>query len=177
MTAERQRDAAVDRAVESIRYAVQGSGLCLPSCVLLQRVLAVALPGEPFVLRLGALHVQPHTEDHEVGPIAFDPRGPDGVDGGFHAWLETSDGRVLDPSIAVTLCHEGYTVDPGTYCLDGGRKFTRDGLLFLYEELADLELINVEESEPQLAHLLHMAFTGEPAPVGTVFLDVRFSRP
>ncbi len=54
------------------------------------------------------------------------------------------------------------------------RQFVRHGLLFVYEELPELELVGVEESEPQLAHLMRMAGTGEPAPPGTIYLDVRW---
>lgn len=172
---ERERDAIVDAAVGALRHAMPGPGLCLPSCLLLQRLLGHFLPSETFRLRLGSLHV--HPQDTTASAITFDPRTPEGIDGGFHAWLEDKSGKVLDPSIAVTLHDEGYDVNPDTYFLDGGRNFVRHGLAFIYEELPELELIGVEESEPQLAHLERMALTGEPAPAGTVYLDVRWRTP
>ncbi|MCK6536833.1 MAG: hypothetical protein L6Q84_28025, partial [Polyangiaceae bacterium] len=128
---ERERDDVVDAAVGALRYAMPGPGLCLPSCVLLQRLLRHFLPSEEFLLHLGSLHVR--SQDSTASAITFDPRTPEGIDGGFHAWLEDKAGKVLDPSIPVTLHDEGYDVNPDTYFLDCGRNFVRHGLLFTYD--------------------------------------------
>lgn len=169
---ELARDAIVDVALGGVRLAMPGAGLCLPTCVLLQRILAQSLPGSAFSLRLGSLQV--HPQDGTASVITFDPRTPEGIDGGFHAWLEDKAGKVLDPSIAVTLHDEGYEVDPNTYFLDAGRKFVRHGLLFIYEELPELELVGIEESEPHLAGLMALALDGEVPEPGLIHLDVRW---
>lgn len=169
---ERERDDVVDAAVGALRYAMPGPGLCLPSCVLLQRLLRHFLPSEEFLLHLGSLHVR--SQDSTASAITFDPRTPEGIDGGFHAWLEDKAGKVLDPSITVTLHDEGYDVNPDTYFLDCGRNFVRHGLLFTYEELPELELVGVEESEPHLARLMALALQGEVLAPRHVYLDVRW---
>lgn len=169
---ERERERILYAAVGAVRYAIGGAGLCLPTCFVLRRFLERVMPSMTYTMKLGALNVRPL--EGSADAIAFDPRGPDGIDGGFHAWLEDTGGAVLDPSIAVTLHAEGYDVDPGCYLLDGGRRFTRFGLEFWYEELGALELFGVEESEPQIVELLRMATTGEPAAPGVVHLDVRW---
>lgn len=165
------REAIIDRALGAARVAINGPRLCLPMCVLVERILAQVLPAPHFSLRLGSLQVYP--EDRRIDPIHFDPRTPDGIDGGFHAWLEDTNGLLLDPSILVTLHADGYKVDPQSYFLVGGRNFILSGLRLIYEELPELELLGVEESEPHLARLMALAMRGElpPAP-GMIHLDV-----
>jgi hypothetical protein len=122
-------------------------------------------------LRLGSLHVVPI--DVSVEPIVFDPRGPDGIDGGFHAWLEKLDGELLDPSICPTLAAEGYDVDGGTYFTERSKKFVMSGLGMIYEELPNLELLGLEASEPGLRHQMNLAMLGilPPEPIA-ILLDV-----
>lgn len=163
-------DRVIDEAVARTRVAVNGPGLCLPMCVLLQRVLAHLAPERPFTLRLGALNVYPTEGSGE--PISFDPRHPEGIDAGFHAWLEDQHGMLLDPSVLITLAADGYGVDRDSYFLDGGRRFVRFDLAFVYEELLELELLGVERSEPMLARQLALALHGIPHPPGTIHLDV-----
>jgi hypothetical protein len=165
----------LDRAVASARHAVRSPRLCLPMCVLLERILVKVLPVPHFSLRLGSLQV--HPEDKSVSPIAFDPRGPDGIDGGFHAWLEDTNGALLDPSIFPTLDAEGYDVDADNYFIGGGRTFVRAGLVFVYEELPELELLGLEKSELQLARLMDFALLGEMSPPGVIYLDVGWRTP
>jgi hypothetical protein len=168
------QDRLVDDAIARTWSVLYGPGLCLPMCVLLQRVLADRVPQRPFALRLGALNVGPIEDGPSADPIAFDPRHPDGIDAGFHAWLEDAKGNVLDPSILVTLKAEGYDVDPQTYFLDGGREFVRFDLAFVYEELPELELLGVAESESILDNRLAGALRGAPLVPGTIYLDVRW---
>jgi hypothetical protein len=153
-------DQVLDKVVVRVHGIVRGRGLCLPMCVLLQRVLAISVPQRPFHVRLGALYVGPLTEDTGIGPISYDPRGPDGIDGGFHAWLEDDGGQLLDPSILVTLHADGYDVNPESYLLDGRRRMPFGALGFVYEELSELELLGVEESEPALAAQVRFVLTG-----------------
>ncbi|XXX74132.1 hypothetical protein WMF30_41455 [Sorangium sp. So ce134] len=165
------REAIIDRAVGAARIAVDGRGLCLPMCILLERILAQVLPAPRFSLRLGSLQVYP--EDENVDPIQFDPRTPDGIDGGFHAWLEDDSGQLLDPSISVTLHAEGYRIDPLDYCLAASRDYVWSGLRFVYEQLGELELLGVAESESHLARLMALAMRGEPVRTpGIIHLDV-----
>lgn len=158
--------------------AVNGPGLCLPMCVLAERVLAQLLPAPRFSLQLGSLQIEP--EDENVEATHFDPRGPKGIDGGFHAWLEDTNGQLIDPSIFLTLHVDGYNVDPQDYILVGGRNFVFSGLRFIYEEVPELELLGLAESEARLSSLMPVALYGEPAPPPEMMhLDVgwRDSRP
>jgi hypothetical protein len=166
------RELAIDRALGQVRRAVGGQqGLCLPMCVLAERILAQGVPPPRFALRLGSLHVYP--EDEDFDPIAFDPRTPEGIDAGFHAWLFDGQ-RILDPSIHLTLALKGYPVDPAGYVLSGGNRFALEGLRYLYEELPDLEMFGLEASEPHLNALMAFALGGELPLPGTLFLDVRW---
>jgi len=167
---QKAQETVIDQAVGAARVAINNPGLCLPMCVLCERILAQVLPSPGFSIRLGSLHVSP--EDRDVRPIAFDPRTPDGIEGGFHAWLEDRNGQLLDPSIFVTLHAEGFDTDAASYLLVQGRCFALTGLRFVYEELPELELLGLHESEPQLARLMALAMRGEPCPKGTVYLDV-----
>ncbi len=166
------REAIIDRAIGAAQLAVSGSGLCLPMCVLLQRILEMVLPPPRFSLRLGSLHVRPI--DESIDPISFDPRTPEGIDidAGFHSWLEDSNGRLLEPSAFLTLHSHGYAVDPDDYCLSDGPTFVHDGLRFRYEELSELELTGLAESEPHIAELMAYAMDGVPPTPGHVYLDV-----
>jgi hypothetical protein len=175
---ERERDEVLDRAVGAVRSVVRGRGLCLASAVLLDRILERVLPADGFKLKLGSLQVSP-VEPGTAG-VAYDPRGPAGVDGGFHAWVEDKRGELVDPSITATLAAEGYLVDSESLIQCAGRTFNAFGLRFFYEELQELELINVEEAEPYLSAALHLALTGEPPSPARVLscpLDVRWRRP
>ncbi len=166
-------DTIIDDAVSRVRWIVRGRGLCLPMCVLLQRALAVFVPERPFRLRLGALNVAPLSTDSGIEPISYDPRGVDGIDGGFHAWLEDDHGRLLDPSILVTLHADGYDVNPESYLLDGRRRMPYDQIGLFYDELPELELLGVERSEPALAAQMEFVFTGRPpSGVLAIHLDV-----
>jgi hypothetical protein len=159
----RQREAEeriFDRAIGAARGAVVGAGLCLPMCVLLVRILDAVRPGHGFSVRLGALHVVPQKESEE--PILFDPRSPEGIDGGVHAWLEDWNARLLDPAIFVTLHSHGFAVDPRAYLIATRRRFADSGLLFVYEELPELELLGLHESETALRDLFRLAMTGVP---------------
>jgi hypothetical protein len=164
-------DSIIDNAVSRVRWIVQGRGLCLPMCVLLQRVLAVVVPGRAFHLRLGALNVGPLAKATDVEPIAYDPRGQDGIDGGFHAWLEDDHDRLLDPSILVTLHADGYDVDPESYLLDGRRRMPYGNLAMIYEELPELELLGVEPSEPALTAQMDFVLRGRP-PTGPLKIQL-----
>ncbi len=165
------REAMIDRALGAARVAINSPRLCLPMCVLVERILTQVLPAPHFSLRLGSLQVEP--EDKNIDPIYFDPRSPDGIDGGFHAWLEDTNGQLLDPSILITLHADGYKVDPSSYLLVGGRTSVLPGLRFVYEELPELELLGMAASEPHLAVLMAWAMHGKipPAP-GRIYLDV-----
>ncbi|MEZ4447289.1 MAG: hypothetical protein R3B72_49885 [Polyangiaceae bacterium] len=116
-------------ALGAVHQVMAGPGLCLPQCYLLRRVLAAHHPGHPFTLCLGALRVDPLDRGQ---PILFDPRTDAGVDidAGFHAWLEDEQGRMVDPSILVTLVAEGYAVDPTHIVLAGNQQFGNFGLRF-----------------------------------------------
>lgn len=165
------RERVLDAVISGVRLAIPHPKLCLPTCVLAQRMLDL-LPTIPRLeLKLGALAVFP--VDEAIAPIAFDPRGPDGIDGGFHAWLADERGHIVDPSIFVTLNDAGYDVEAGSYLLIPGPRTIHAGLRFVYEELPELELLGLEESEPALSLLMRHAMTGEP-PRGqhTVHLDV-----
>jgi len=180
-------EALIDHVVMRAQLAAQlAPGLCLPVCVLVQRVLAKTLPARGFALRLGSLHVL--SRDPETGSISFDPRNPDGTtpapgrlpsDTPFHAWLEDSRGELLDPSILVTLHAEGYDVDSETYVHGGGRDFDLQGLRFVYEELHELELLGVKESEEHLDRAVSFVLTGEPHAhnLGPNFLDLAWRVP
>lgn len=167
---DERRAVIINRAVGGVRLAISGPRLCLPTCVLLERTLALVLPLPRFSLCLGSLHVI--AEDKRSSPIAFDPRGPDGIDGGFHAWLEDANGALLDPSIHPTLNAAGYNVDATSCFVEGGRSFIWAGLEFVYEALPELELLGLDESEPHLAHLMEFALKGERPPPGVLCLDV-----
>ena len=141
--------------------------------MLLERVLEKVLPRSTFSLQLGSLHVVP--EDTTSVPVLYDPRGADGIDGGFHAWLQDRNGQLLDPSILATLAADGYDVDPDAYILSAqGRVFAKFGLGFAYEELADLELLGLEESDVALGRLMVVAMEGRSQPPCEVKLDVRW---
>lgn len=163
-------NALVQEAVARTRLAIHDSHVCIAMCVLLQRVLVRLDPSSTFTLRLGSLHVIPHPP--RSGRILFDPRGPDGIDGGFHAWLEDTDGRVLDPSILQTLFEEGYAVDPLGYVIAAARVFDGFAMRFVYEELTTLELTGVDQSEPHLARLMIVVMEGRSQPAGNIYLDV-----
>jgi hypothetical protein len=87
------RAAALDRGIHAARMATNSPGLCLPMCVLLGRILDEGFPAHRFSLRLGALYVVAKDEER-FGRISFDPRGPGGIDDGFHAWLEVTRARL-----------------------------------------------------------------------------------
>lgn len=166
-------DSAIDEAVSRVRWLVRGRGLCLPMCVLLRRVLAAFVPRRPFHLRLGALNVGPIAKNSGIEAISYDPRGEDGIEGGFHAWLEDDRGRLLDPSILVTLHADGYDVDPDSYLLDGRRRMVHGQLGMIYEELPELELLGVESSEPALASQMGFICDGRALPQSlAIYLDV-----
>ncbi len=168
------RDEIIDRALGAVRLVVYGPRVCLQSCFLAKRILDRVLPGHGFTLRLGSLHVLPL--DQTIAPIAFDPRGPEGVDGGFHAWLEHTSGELIDPSICPTLTHDGYDVggDDG-YIASRAKDVVFCNLRLIYEELPDLELFGADESEPHLARMMEVAMSGIPQQTsGTIYLDLRW---
>jgi len=170
---EEAHDQLVDEAVSRVHHLMQGRGLCLPMCVLLQRVLAIFIPQRLFHVRLGALNVFPLSNEAGLDSISYDPRGPDGIDGGFHTWLEDNNGLLLDPSILMTLHADGYDVNPRNYLLDGRRRMPYGPLGLIYEELPNLELLGVEESEPALAAQMRFVLTGiPPMEVLEIHLDV-----
>jgi hypothetical protein len=108
--------------------------------------------------------------------MLFDPRG-EGGPADAHAWLEDVSGRLLDPSIIITLADEGYLTDDDTFILSNERVVMRDGLTFAYEELPGLELVGLEESEPHLHRQLVYAMHGEALGSGKIFLDVKWRPP
>lgn len=166
------RAAALDRGIRAARTATNSPGLCLPMCVLLGRILDEGFPAHRFSLRLGALYVVAKDEER-FGRISFDPRGPGGIDDGFHAWLEDADGFLVDPSILVTLRSHGFDVNPGDYLVAKQRNFPDSELFFVYEELPKLELLGLEASEPGLASLMALAMHGRrPGGVVDILLDV-----
>lgn len=141
-------------------------------------MLSLLLPAARYELRLGALNVVPRGL---AEPISFDPRRDDGTapnpgplppDEAFHAWLETPKGDLLDPSIFLTLHAEGYHVDRESYILAQGRKFVQHDLAFLYEELRELELVGLAESEAHLERAVSFVQSGHPLDLGPNFLDV-----
>ena len=175
---ERVIDKVVGRAQFAVRHA---PGRCPPLCVLVQRVLCVELPAARYELRLGALNVVP--QRGLADPISFDPRRDDGTtpdqgplrpDEPFHAWLETASGELLDPSILLTLHAEQYNVDPEGYILAQGRRFMQHDLGFLYDELPQLELVGLAESEGHLERAVSLVRFGHPLDLGPNFLDVRW---
>ena len=99
------RARTLDLAIGVARVAINGPSLCLPMCVLIERILARMLPPPSFSLRLGSLQL--HAVAPGVEGICFDPRTAEGIDGRFHAWLENPRGELLDPSIFVTLAARG----------------------------------------------------------------------
>lgn len=109
-------------------------------------------------MRFGALHVLP--EDQTLSPLIFDPRAPAGAVEA-HAWLEDNSGRLLDPSIIVTLAADGYLDDDDTFILTSDRVVKREGLTLSYEGVAGLELIGLEESEPGPRRQLTLAMHGK----------------
>jgi hypothetical protein len=170
------RAAALDRGIRAARMATNSPGLCLPMCVLLGRILDEGFPAHGFSLRLGALHVVAKDEER-FGRISFDPRGPGGIDDGFHAWLEDADGFLVDPSILVTLRSHGFEVNPDDYLVAKQRRFPDSELFFVYEELPELELLGLEASEPGLANFMALAMHGRrPAGVVDILLDVGWRR-
>jgi hypothetical protein len=171
---ERERDQLIDIAVSGVRFVTQGPRLCLQMSVLLETLLADVLPADLFKVRLGSLHVHPTREGQEG--ITFDPRGTEGVDGGFHAWVEDRRGELVDPSIAASLAAEGYDVDPAELVQCAGRSFVAFDLGFAYEPLDDLELINLDASAHWLATVRELAVMGglrRPTSVLVCPLDVR----
>lgn len=173
------RERLLDRAVSAVRLVIPNPSLCLQTCFLLERILDVVMPAHGFTLRLGSLRVFPMDPADRNGPLFMDPRDPDGVGDGplppghpFHAWLETASGEFLDPSILLTLHAEGYAVDAGSYTLGLGRTTILSGLRLIYEELPELEVLGVAESEPHLALAMSCALTGEPRELGANYLDV-----
>jgi len=173
---ERVIDRVVGRAQFAVRHA---PGHCLPLCVLVQRVLSLVLPAAGYELRVGALNVVPQRGLAE--PISFDSRPDNGTSPtpgvlppgeAFHAWLETPRGSLLDPSIFLTLHAEGYHVDRESYILAQGRKFEQHDLAFLYEELTELELVGLAESEAHLERAVSFVQFGYPLDLGPNFLDV-----
>jgi hypothetical protein len=171
---ERVIEKVVGRAQFAVRHA---PGRCLPLCVLVQRVLSLALPAARYQLRLGALKVVPRGL---ADAIAFDPRREDGTtpnpgilppDEAFHAWLETPTGGLLDPSIFLTLHAKGYRVDRESYVLAEGREFEQHDLAFVYEELRELELVGLAESEAYLDRAISFVQSGHPLDLGPNFLD------
>ena len=68
-------------------------------------------------------------------------------------------------------------MDTGDYCLCSGRAFVYAGLRFVYEELPELEMSGLAESEPHLAELMAFAMDGVPPSPGKVYLDVRWRTP
>lgn len=69
---------------------------------------------------------------------------------------------------------DGYDVDPQEYFLGGGRRFERHGLVFIYEELREMELLGVGDSEPRLVRAVSFVTTGQPhaLALGPNVLDV-----
>lgn len=166
------REQVIDWAVSVAHHVMPLRGLCLPQCVLVERLLGERLPPPQFTMKLGALRVFP--EGSAGDPIFYDPRGPGGIEDGFHAWLEQPDGRLLDPSICLTLHADGYDVNPAEYTIAGGRSFSSRGHVYLYEELADLEMIGLAETEPVLESCRRVAYGLPPGPPGDCLLDVRW---
>ena len=160
--AERKRDQRIDAMVSGVRFAIRGPRLCLQMSVLLESLLADVLPGALFKVRLGSLHVYPTGASSEG--TTFDPRGPSGVDGGSHAWVEDRRGELVDPSIAITLATEGYDINPTALLQSATREFAAFGLGFLYEPLDELELVNLDASAHWLATMRELAETGTLSP-------------
>lgn len=91
--------------------------------------------------------------------------------------LEDTSGRLLDPSVIITLDSEGYLDDDDMFILANTRNVTRDGLRLVYEVLPDLELTGLEESEPHLRRQMLYAMHGQAVGSGTIYLDVRWRSP
>lgn len=165
-------------AVGAVRGVVRGRGLCLPMAVVLERVLETLLPEDAFRVKLGSVHILPL--DQTALPVSYDPRGPEGVDGGFHAWVEDRRGELLDPSIGITLAADGHDVDPEVLIQCAGRTFDAFERRFVYEEIENLELVGREAAEEYLATTVHVATTGglPPGSPGVLVcpLDVRWRR-
>jgi hypothetical protein len=111
----------------------------------------------------------------------FDPRLDDGSkrepgrlrrDAGFHSWLESGAGRLVDPSIFLTLHPAGYSVDREGYVLAQGRDFQHGGIRYTYEVLPELQMVGVAESEDHLARAVSLVLHGHPLDLGPNYLDV-----
>ena len=63
-------------------------------------------------------------------------------------------------------------MDLDGYFLGGGRRFEREGLVFVYDELPELELVGVDETEGHLARAVSFVLTGAPRDLGPNRLDV-----
>jgi hypothetical protein len=174
-----EREAVIEEAVVLSRVLMSDPGLCLPMCVFMERLLQKVLRGSTFTLRLGSLRTYPGDASIAPEPLFFDPRGPDGIDGGFHAWLEDADGALLDPSVFATLADRGFNVNPRHFCRTYARKFWTSNVAFEYEELPELELIGLPETASVLQNWLAWALRrkpDEPFDMGHVHLDVRWRR-
>ena len=171
-----ERESILDAMVSGARIAYPAPQLCLQTRVLLEILLARFLPSPRFSLKLGALHV---LTDEPIGSRYFDPRGPEGVDGGFHAWLEDEQGTLLDPSILLTLAEEGYPIRSRGYLTVEGRLMLLDGLHFIYEPVPELVLVGVDKSEEHLRRATRLALAGDGHPfmLGHCYLDVVRSNP
>lgn len=183
LTEQRRRD--LGRAVDAAWYGMSDpfSGLvppevCLPMCVLLQRVVETTLH-ERLHLRVGALNLFPTDLIHaELGPHSYDPRGSEDTSSGFHAWLESDNAIVVDPSLPISLKALGYRVDDDDFLAFKGRHLRYRGLELLYEELPDLEVTGLEASEAALAQQLAKALFGrELSSHIKIYLDVRWDHP
>lgn len=150
-----ERDRLLDAAAFAVREVASAS---LARAVLLQSLLATVLPDEAFTVRVGALRVTP-VDGTSV--VDRDPRGPDGIERGVHAWLEDGDGRVHDVAIPSELAGHGVPSDRD-HRVDGpGRTFERGGLRFHYEELVDLEILHLADAGDWVHAALLLAATGE----------------
>lgn len=76
-------------------------------------------------------------------------------------------------SILCTLAADEYDVEPDAYIINSsGRIFSQFGLRFVYEDLPELELLGLEESEEALGCLMIVAVEGRPQPPCEIKLDV-----
>lgn len=158
---EEARDRVIDRAVGLAQFVTRRSNLCLQTSVLVERLLGeLGLPGAAFSTKLGSLKV--YAEETDGGCIFFDPRDDSLAPAAFHVWLEDTNGHVLDPTINLTLLNEGYDVDATTYFIAPRRTTYVKRMKFEYEVLPDLEILELEASEPGLRALMDLALLGKP---------------
>lgn len=87
------------------------------------RALSNARPNECYLNAYRALILRDLQGDHYVEGVIGSLHIPLPID---HAWIETADGEILDPTMAIHVQTDGETWWPGFYQV--GKRFTKQGL-------------------------------------------------